>query len=95
VFLVYIHDPKDKILITLGVPPKDVTTIQLPTSSESEIYHIEILLFEKQISIMNKNTFPCKKYEVDELDFTRCSQKLFDSNLKDKINCTLAGNEKF
>ena len=83
------------MLITLGVPPTDVTMIQLPTSPESEIASIEILVRETQFLIMNKKSFPCKQYGSDEVDFTNCSQHFYASFLKDKVNCTIAGKIKF
>ena len=83
------------MLITLGVPPTDVTMIQLPTSPESEIGTIEILIRETQFLIMSKQSFPCKQYVADEVDFATCSQRFYASFLKDKVNCTIAGKRLF
>ena len=79
------------MLISLGVPPKEVTMLQLPTSPQSQIIGIEAIITERSVSVMNKKSFPCKEYSIEELDFTTCSQNFYASFLKDKINCTIAG----
>jgi hypothetical protein len=89
--LVYVHDREDKILVSLGRPPKEITTIHLKLDNQSEIGSIEGTVTEKQVTLLNKEHSHCKTYEKGAPDFNACSKEYIYSQLKETINCTTPG----
>ena len=83
------------MLISLGIPIKEMPTIQLNMNNESAISSIEGILSEKQKTKLNKINRPCTKSKQDSVNFNACSKKYFASVLKDKIKCTIPGLKWF
>ena len=81
------------MLISMGTPPKEITSIQLGLHNESEIFTIEVMINEKQISSMNKASKPCNDQE--NFDFTNCSQHFLTSLFHNKMDCIIPGKYIF
>ena len=83
------------MLISLGNPPKEITSFNLPISPDSEFLGIDVSINEKRITLMNKKSSNCKQYQPDGYNLNACIQNFFDSYFKKSVNCTLAGKDKF
>ena len=94
-FVVYIHDLEDKMLISLGNPPIEITRFNLFISQDSEFLGTEVSINEKHVTLMNKKSSKCKQYQPGEVNFNACSKQFVDSYFKKNVNCTLAGKNMF
>jgi len=88
---VYVHDREDKIWISVGTPPKKITSIHLDLHNKSDVGSIDGIVSEKQMTLLNKKQSQCKTYEKGEPDFNNCSKNYISSQLKNTINCTVPG----
>ena len=89
---VFIHEPKDKIWISVGSPPKEILFLQVDVNNNSDVVNIEISLTKTVVTTLDKKSLRCNGPEKP--DFNTCCKNFFHSYLKTSIKCTVPGKCK-
>jgi hypothetical protein len=81
------------MFLAMGLPPIEITTIQLEANNQSQIADVEVRLTEKVKISLDKPYSRCKNYEPDESSFNQCNQDYFKDLYKMNMTCLIPGDK--
>jgi hypothetical protein len=84
-----------RILISMGLPPKEITQFEIEAKSESEIMEVEVKLSEKLKISLDKPSRPCQSYDNTGSSFNQCMQNFFKEYFKKNVECLLPSTVYF
>jgi hypothetical protein len=86
---------EDRILISMGLPPKEITQFEIEAKSEPEIMEVEVKLSEKLKISLDKPSRPCQSYDNAGSSFNQCMRNFFKEYFKKNAKCLLPSTVYF
>jgi len=90
---VFIHQPEDKIWVSIGVFLQTAPYFKLGIDNQTNIISIEFTMTEKLTKLMDQPNAHCGTYDDEMNGFNTCCQKYIETKMRMSTTCTVPGSE--